>query len=134
MSANKKPRKKYREKIIHVPMMPESRDSLAMELHARVRTLVLAPSVDACNEVSKVLAIMRDAGLDSVALSTAIMVIDSVIDRFIRVNKIGISQSETEALQTAAGQLDRQLATIPVNVLKASRYVVNQRFERINAE
>ena len=134
MSGNKKPRKAYREKLIHVPMMPESRDTLAMQLHAAVETLIHAPSVDACNEVSKKLAIMNHAGLQSVALSTAIMVIDSVIDRFIRVKKIGISQSETETLQTAAGQLDRQLATIPVNVLKASRYVVNQRFERINAE
>ena len=131
MSSNKKPRKKYREKIIHVPMMAKSRDALALQLYAAVKTLIHAPSVDACNEVSKKLAIMRDAGLDTVALTTAMLVIDSVIDRFSRVGKIGISQSETEALQTAAGQLDRQLATIPVNVLKASRYIVNKRFERI---
>ena len=134
MSANKKPRKPYREKLIHVPMMPESRSALATQLYASVMTLIHAPSVDACNEVSKKLAIMNHAGLQSVALTSAILVIDSVIDRFQRVGKIGISKSETETLKTAVGALDQQLATIPVNVLKASRYVVNQRFERINAE
>ena len=127
-------RKAYRQKPIHVPMMRESRDSLAMQLHARIESLILAPSIDSCNEVSKVLATMAEAGMKSDSLDAATEAVNSVIDRWERVKRIGVSAQEAETLRQSAGRLDVLLPSIPVNVLKAARAMVSANFERLNME
>lgn len=127
-------RKAYRPKPVHLPMMKESRDALAMHLHARVESLILAPSIDSCNEVSKVLATMSYAGLDSVALDAASEAVNAIIDRWERVKRIGVSAQEAEVLRQSAGRLDVLLPKIPVNVLKAARAMVHDNFEKLQGQ
>ena len=127
-------RKAYRPKPVHMPMMKESRDALAMQLHARVESLILAPSIDSCNEVSKVLATMSYAGLDSVALDAASEAVNAIIDRWERVKRIGVSAQEAEVLRQSAGRLDVLLPKIPVNVLKAARAMVHDNFEKLQGQ
>ena len=95
-------RKAYRPKPVHMPMMKESRDALAMQLHARVESLILAPSIDSCNEVSKMLATMSHAGLDSAALDAASEAVNAIIDRWERVKRIGVSAQEAEVVRLIA--------------------------------
>ena len=61
MASNKKPRKRYKEKPIHLPMMPESRDRMAMRLHLNVEALIASPSSEASNELCKKVASLTDA-------------------------------------------------------------------------
>lgn len=124
-------RKAYRPKPVHIPMMAESRNALAMQLYAAIKTLVDRPDVDACNRVSKILATMSQAGLKSTHLDEASEAMNQIVDRFIRVGKIGVSDSEAETLHRTAGQLDVLLATIPVNVLRASKQMVSANFRKM---
>lgn len=124
-------RKAYKPKPVHVPMMKESRNALAMQLYAAVKTLADRPDVDACNRVSKILATMSQAGLKSPHLDDASEAVNQITDRFIRVGKIGVSDSEAKTLHRTAGQLDMLLATIPVNVLRASKQMVNTLFRKM---
>lgn len=110
-------------------MMAPSRDNLALQMHAAVETLISAPSIDAFNRVSKMLATLSASGLHIAALDEATEIANSICDRYERIKKIGVSNHEAEILRTRAGQLDVMLATVPVNVFKAARAVVETNFE-----
>jgi hypothetical protein len=134
MAKSKKPRHQQRVKAVHVPMMPESRSALAMQLHAAVETLIERPSIDACNGVSKKLATLAQAGAKNDSLDIATEIINAVVDRFERVKKIGVSDKEAAMLRLMAGDLDVLLPTIPVNLLKASAAMVNHNFDMMQGE
>ena len=110
-------------------MMTESRDNLAIQMHAAVETLIMAPSIDAYNRVSKMLATLTSAGVKSESLDEAAEAVNAVCDRYERVKLVGVSATEAEVLRMRAGELDRLLASIPVNVFKAAKSVVNANFE-----
>lgn len=125
----KKRNKQYRPRGVRVPMMAPTRDNLAMHLHAAVETLIAAPSIDAYNRVSKMLATMTQSGVDHIALNVASQTVNSICDRYERIGKIGVSGYEAGVLRDMAGHLDALLARIPVNVFKAAKSTVNTNFE-----
>ena len=131
MSKSKKPRHPHRIKAIHVPMMDESRKSLATQLYMRVKMLIEYPSIETCNDVSIALATMAEAKHQSAALDAASEAVNAIIDRWERVKRIGVSAQEAEILRQSAGRLDVLLPKIPVNVLKAARAMVHDNFERL---
>jgi hypothetical protein len=122
----KKPRK-FRP--IHVPMMPESRNALALQLHAAVETLINRPSIDSYNALSKMLATMTDAGITDECLNMATETLNGICDRYERVQRIGLSDKEGENLRAMAGELDWLIGKIPVNVFRASAAMVNRNFD-----
>jgi hypothetical protein len=125
------PRKAHRPKPIHVPMMAEGRDALAMQMHAAVETLIQRPSIDSYNRVSKMLATMNYAGLKADCLDMATDTVNAVCDRYERVKAIGLSDKEAEMLRAMAGELDWMIGKIPVNVFKAAAATVNYNFEQM---
>ena len=133
MAGNKRPRKRYREKAIHLPMMAESRDRMAMKLHLNVEMLVQNPSPDAFNELCKKIASLNDAlshmrsraivddkDAAANAIRTTIMTLNGIYERFDKYKKLSVTEFEAISLRNAAGVLDVELARIPKNVLDAS--------------
>ena len=90
--------KKYRPRDIKVPMMGNSRNNLALELRLAVMTLVEAPTPEAFNQLSRMLASLALAGarievfrLVVIGMSKALQ---KVADRHVRVGKVGVSAGE----------------------------------------
>lgn len=142
MGANKKPRKKYREKPIHLPMMAESRDRMAMRLHLNVEALITQPSSEAFNELCKKVASLSDAlshlrGRPVVddrdaaanALRTCVMTLDSIHQRAQRTGTLAVTDADAVSLRNAAGAMDVELARIPKNVLDASIAIISKQTE-----
>lgn len=147
MAANKKPRKKYREKAIHLPMMAGSRDSLAMKLHLNVEAMIASPSSDAFNELCKKVASLNDAlshlrgraivddkDAAANAIRTTIRTLHDIHERSERTGTLSVTEFEALSLRNASGAMDVELARIPKNVMDASIHLVKrQTQERIDA-
>ena len=128
MGRSASPRKAYKPKFVSIPMMAENRNMLAMHLHIAVDTLIAAPSVDAYNRVSKMLATLYKAGCTKPCLTLATHAVNAICDRFERVQKVGVSEDEATVLRHASGELDEELARIPFNKFKAASQTINRNF------
>jgi hypothetical protein len=137
MASNKKPRKPYKQKPIHLPMMAESRDRMAMRLHLNVETLISSPSSEAFNELCKKVASLTDAlshlrgkpivdDTDAAAnaIRTMVMTLAQVQQRSERTKALGVTDLEAVSLRNASGVLDVEMGRIPKNVLDASILIV----------
>jgi hypothetical protein len=123
MANNKRPRKAYKPRNVSVPMMAETRDSLAMELHAAIETLIHAPSITAYNNVStKMVTLGRAAGMSD-CLEDAKAALIGISDRFERMKKVGVSPHEAQQLRESSAGLDALLASIPINRLRHAEMV-----------
>lgn len=133
MPNNKTPRRKHKPKNQYTPMMTPTRNTLALSLHMAVDNLITCPSPNTCNDVTKKLAVMTCAidmksstaiaarqDPNAVAVKLMAKTLTSIIDRYARVGKVGISDDEADVLRKTAGSLDRALGTIPANVFKAA--------------
>lgn len=121
MAGNSKPRKKHSvgKHAIKVPMMKNSRDNLAMQLHAAIETLIHAPTIEAFNRVSQMAARTESAlGRPDASLNAAKEALYSVSERFARTGKIGVSPEEAAQLMGASGAIDMLLPKIPANVMR----------------
>ena len=98
-------------------MTTEARNRLALELRASVETLVACPSPNAFNRLSKMLAALAGAGMDCAALEAASSTMNEICDRYERIGKVGLRDTEGEALRAAAGGIDQRLPYLPVNKL-----------------
>jgi hypothetical protein len=140
MSRNKKTRKAYRPRAVHVPMMAETHERLALTLHMAVETLISRPSSTAYNEMTKKIASLTDAvgnmrntsdlsghrDATANALRTAVMVLDSVWKRWERTGAVAVTEIEAISLRNACGVLDNAIKEIPKNVFDACVLQVNQ--------
>ena len=99
----------------NVPMVTETHRKLALELRLATETLIAAPSPVTYNTLSKMLAALKRAGLTSAALETANQTMSDVVDRYERIGKVGLKDSEAAALRQAVAEIDGGLARIPVN-------------------
>ncbi len=99
----------------NVPMVTETHRRLALELRLAVETLIAAPDPDTYNTLSKMLAALKRAGLDSTALDCANDTMSDIVDRFERIGRVGLKESEKASLRQAAAGIDGSLARIPVN-------------------
>jgi hypothetical protein len=115
MPSTSKPRKQYRRREINRPMTAPAHRRLALEIRLAVETLAAAPSVESYNTVSKMLAALTRAGLKCEALDRANAVMDVVVERYSRVNKVDLKDDEAAALRKAIAAIDGRMATIPVN-------------------
>lgn len=123
MAKNKKPRKQRRARAAYVPMMPETRDRLALSLHMAVEALIVAPSIDTYNSLSTKFCTLGNAGVACDSLETAKRALIDVCDRFERVGKVGVNEAEAAALRATVGDLDAMLGTVPANKLVAAEAV-----------
>ena len=147
MAKSKAPRKKYREKPIHLPMMPESRDRMAMRLHLNVEALIASPSSEAFNELCKKVASLTDAlshlrgrpifndrDAAANAIRTAVATLTQIQERAERTEVLAVTETEALSLRNASGAMDIELGRIPKNVLDASIAIIRkQTEERIEA-
>ncbi|NYE62220.1 hypothetical protein FHW58_003435 [Duganella sp. 1224] len=117
MPATSKPRKKYRRGRVNVPMTAPAHRRLALELHLAVEALVLAPSPETYNTLTKMLAALATAGLACEALDIANNTMDAIVSRFERVGKVGLKDEESTALRRAVASLDGRMVRLPVNKL-----------------
>jgi len=138
MSKSSKPRKAYKPKREHIPMMGNSRDNLAMSLHMDVEAAVLAPSFEAMNTLSRKAAILS-AAVDyqsttkihyrddpqSKALVAMLLTLESIDNRYQKVGKWGVTGDEAKTLRVTAGVLDESLSGIPMNVFQAAKRLVD---------
>ncbi|GGY67837.1 hypothetical protein GCM10007387_57520 [Pseudoduganella albidiflava] len=96
--------------------MSETHDRLALELRMAVEALVGAPSPDAYNVLTKMLAALNRSGIRLAALETATATMNEICDRYERVGKIGLKDGEALALRCAAASIEATLPKLPVNV------------------
>lgn len=115
MPSTAKPRKQYRPREINRPLTAPAHRRLALEIRLAVETLAAAPSVESYNMVSKMLAALARAGLKCEALDRANEVMESIVDRYGRVGKVGLKDAEAESLRQAIAVIDGRMATIPAN-------------------
>jgi hypothetical protein len=99
----------------NVPMVAETHRKLALELRLATETLIARPSPDSYNTLSKMLAALTRAGMASTALDGANSVMSDIVDRYERVGKVGLKETEAQALRQAIAGIDGRLALIPVN-------------------
>ncbi len=120
---SKRRSKAYRPRIPNVPMMTEARDALALSMHWAIQALITHPTVETYNALSTKLSTLGYAGLDIPALEMAKQQLISICDRYERVGKIGVSDSEAARLRAAAPDLDAALGTIPINKMARAETV-----------
>ena len=99
----------------NVPMVTETHRRLALQLRMAGETLIVSPSVDAFNQLSKMLAALCNAGMAGEAMDLATGTMGNICDRYERVKKIGASEIEAERLRLAIASIDDRLPLIPVN-------------------
>lgn len=121
MNASKPRRNKaYKPRPANIPMMAETRNSLALELHLATETLIAAPSPDTYNQLSKMLAALRNAGATDACIDQASDAMLVICDRYERVGKVGVADTEAAVLRQAAGGIDHQIGTVPTNKFRQS--------------
>lgn len=98
-------------------MVTETHRRLALELRLTGETLIAAPAPGSYNTLSKMLAALSRAGLTGSALDNANSTMSDVVDRFERVGKVGLKETEAAALRQALAGLDACLWRLPVNKL-----------------
>lgn len=98
-----------------IPMVTETHRRLALERRMAGESLIAAPSVDAFNQLSKMLAALCNAGMAGEAIDLATDTMSDICDRYERVQKIGVSELEGEWLRLAIASIDDRLPMIPVN-------------------
>lgn len=101
----------------NVPMVTETHRKLALELRITAETLIARPSPDTYNQMSKMLAALCRAGMAGAALDCANNTMLDVCDRYERIGKVGLKDSEAAALRQAIAGIDGRLAMVPVNKL-----------------
>jgi len=101
---NKKPRKQHKARAVHVPMMPETRDRMALSMHMAVEALILEPSIDTYNSLSTKLCTLSNVGIDTACLRTASQAVQEICDRFERV-VVEVGQEIADVI-FAAGSVD----------------------------
>ena len=85
-----------------------------------VETLASAPSPDAYNQLSKMLAAMRAAGVQGELLDSATVTMNTICDRYERVGKIGLKDDEVQALRGAIAAIEAAMAQLPLDVFAAA--------------
>lgn len=141
MGRSAKPRKPYNANRhrVHVPMHTETRNSLALDMHTAVETMVAEPSSAVATRLARILASLATAinysspirirdrkDADAMAVCGAMEALQCIEARFDRLGRYGVSGDEAKALRAAAGGLDESLARIPFNVLQESIRTVNR--------
>lgn len=124
MSSKPKPKPKRTKRHIpfipRIPMMVETRDSLALALRLSVETLIAAPSVDAYNTVPlKLVTLGRVVGAQDFMEAAKSAMLD-VAARFERVGKMGVSDPEAAVLRDSLRLMDAVIALVPVNEFAAA--------------
>lgn len=138
MGKSAKPRKKYKERAVHVPMMVETQEREATSLHMLVAAMIAAPTPDLYNAITRKMATYSDAmshmrGGRSLsgdrdaaanALRSALLTLGAVFDRWDRTKAVAVTESEASSLKSASIILDQAIWRIPANVLKAAELTV----------
>ncbi|MEC5161883.1 hypothetical protein [Janthinobacterium sp. CG_S6] len=115
-----KPRKKYRPRTPRVPMMPETRADIALALHAAVETLIAAPGVESYNALSlQFVTLGRVLGKQDFMERAKRAMLD-VFARFERVDKIGVSPDEAQALRATCVAMDSAIGLVSVDAMLAA--------------
>ncbi|TDY35116.1 hypothetical protein [Janthinobacterium sp. 75] len=96
-------------------MVTETHRRLALELRLAVETLIGAPSTDAFNALSKMLAALCNSGMKGWAIDLATETMCHICDRYERMGRIGLKDCEAVRLRSAMGGIDGRLPYIPVN-------------------
>lgn len=137
MAGNRKPARKakpmIRPRVGLIPMMKETHDNLATQLHTAVLTLRTAPSVLAWNQVMKKVEAMtiatafmrrRDLCADrdplANALRTMLFALNAAGKRHDKTDVMQLSEAEQLSIKVAAAEMDVALAKSPANIYRAS--------------
>lgn len=122
----------------HIPMMPATRNRIALALHMAAEAMVLAPSEATFTEAARLLAVLTAAvdyvaGADDLrespswrAIASALKVLESVDARHDAGKNWGVTGDEAVALRAAMPQLDHVLRLIPFNAYEAAQSVVEE--------
>lgn len=134
MAGTKKRTKRYIPRtatipsILQVQMTKDAHPELALQLHLGCINLIEAPTVAACNKLSFELTciaggmshankgqpILGRTDAASIAIKSAIMTIEAIVDRHDRTGAVAVNDAEAKSLRAAAGKLDDALGRIPL--------------------
>lgn len=102
-------------RLANIPMVTETHQRLALELHLAVETLIALPSSDAFNQLSKMFAALCAAGMAGTGIDLATDTMCGICDRYEVVDTISVNAIEAHNLRHAIGAIDKRIARIPVN-------------------
>lgn len=112
--------KKHRPRMANIPMMTETRDSLALGMRMSIEALITAPSVETYNAVSlRLVTLGRVVGAHDFMESAKAAMLD-VFARYERIGKMGVSDPEAARLRDASRLMDAVIALVPVNKFAAA--------------
>ena len=99
-------------------MTTETYQRLALQLRMAGEALITHPTPDTYNQLSKMLAVLGRAGIDSDALDLGNDALSDICDRFEEEGRIRITDVEAEHIRMAVASLDLQLPAVAVNHLR----------------
>ncbi len=144
MPSSKRPRKQHKGRALTIPrmldvrMIADEHPGLALEMHLAVINLIEAPRIESCNNLSRQLCVIA-GGMShanrgepikgkndpaSIAIQSAILVIEGVIDRHGRIDAVQVTEIEGKTLKAAAGKLDEALGRIPLTCYRRAEIEV----------
>ncbi len=101
----------------NVPMTAESRDRLALELRMAGESLIVQPSINAYNTLSKILASLNRAGLQDSLLDPGTNILNGICDRYEQSSSITVETEEAAQLRQALANIDAGLHRVPLQRL-----------------
>jgi hypothetical protein len=149
--------KKYVQKVILVPRIipmitaAEVYPDLALKFHFKLLAAIKEPAIATFNQLSKELCVIAGAmsyasngspilgkrDPASLAIMSAIRVMESIVDRHSATEKTAITQQEVKTLIAASGALDRVLCRVSRHSYDTARFEVDShisdQIERIAA-
>ena len=139
-------RKQYRPRDVRIPaiidckMARDAHPELALKLRLGVVCLISAPSVEACNQLSLQLtrivggmslmrggaAIIGATDPAAIAVKSAILAIESIVDRHTRTGAVMVDEYQQMALEGAVARLDDVLGMIPASAYRQACVEIEQ--------
>lgn len=157
MAANKRPRKKHKPLSLGIPLLldvaienkyvSDEDPYLALRTYSALTTLIERPTVDAANEVTRIVAriaialdlTFRGIGLDRIparimtGVQSGLRALQDISDRITRTGAVVVNTTEALTLNAAAAVLDESLLLIPVHMWERAELTVkrNEAFCRL---
>lgn len=110
-----KKRSSYKPRPVRMPMMGETRQNLALEIHLAIVGLVGAPSEEGYNSLSKMIGTLRSAGMTGPFMEDAAVTLTAIFRRWEQINAIEVTPEQGQALMAAGAQIDAALPKIDMN-------------------
>jgi hypothetical protein len=125
--------------LFTLPLTAKQHDTLAMQMHMQVDTFILAPTTATGTALAHTMTIIsraielqsptpldRRTDPDAIAIVKVGKALDSVMSRFDRMQRYGVSECEKEALRSGSGALDGAIGHMPQVLIQVATEITEK--------